>query len=356
MLYKSFHISLVALHVISSFTATTAVKHRHFLRHEAFHARAKRQIDEQGSTASATSTSVNGVAPMSSTSASIFTYITPSPSASPIAITELSQVITSYAPQMTLCVEEPLVYTSSPYINTVMAGAPFQNSSISPSPDGEEASDQTKCYTMYSETRTTVCATTLTGIATLATVTACSQDITFSSRLGYRIVTAIPSYPSYPPVTAAPGTLTSAPAPALPSIDTVTTYYMAPWQALTAAGYPSEVDVKICHALNGTAQECVRRVEAWRVVPVTVTTSSTTAIALTTEVPGPAQLFVETLKIDLTRSLTTVSLSTVMVVDYEIETESVSTSVVTRTRTRTVYRASTAMGTGAPTAAGASAV
>lgn len=358
MLALSIHFSLITLQVVSILPGALAAKHRHF-RHEALHARMRRQVGDDSDSIFAVPTDELDVS--TSTSVSVLTYITPSPSATPVAITELSQVVTSYVPQMTLCVAEPYVYNSSPYMDTVMLDVPYRNLSLSlPDDSGESANEyaesaldsatQTTCHTMYSPTVTTVCATTLTGIVTLITVTDCMQDITFSSRVGYRIVTPTPSLPSstFPRLITAlednsliPAT-TNIPVPPDASIETVATLYMAPWQSLTTPGYPAHVSVKICRALNGTAQECLRRLESWTLVPTTATSVSSTTVSLTTTVPGPAQLLVETLEVAVTRTREAVALDTVLVLSYAVETESLSKSVVASTRTRTVYYASTA--------------
>lgn len=254
--------------------------------------------------------------------AQILTFLTPSPSATPIAITRQSQVETSFVPQLTLCALPPLAFYSGSWSVSATSGPRYQNLSVSvPSGSGT-------CQTMYSPTPTTICATVLTGIATRITVSDCEQDITFSTDYGYTLVT--------PTATAnASAASDSSPITPAPSIRTLTTYYLAPWQSLTAAEQqPTDVEKKICNTFaNGTTQ-CVDISEVWEVQIVTMTATTVSHVDLTTTLPGPAKLMIETIHMDITETAMTLSLSTALVLHYELETT--TTSTITRTVPRTL--------------------
>ncbi len=263
----------------------------------------------------------------------VLTLFTPSPSASPIPITEQSQVETTYVPQYTLCALPPLAFLPAAVTTNPVDSGPYRNYSIS-TPSGNGT-----CITQYEPLETTICATVLTGIATRITVSECEQDITFSSRYGYVLRTA--------EAETANASLATSPTP---SIQTLTTYYLAPWQSLTEPSAPSDVDVKICAIVDDGSRQCVNVREVWHVELVIITRTLTTEINLTTRVPGPAQFLIETIEVDITRDQTILSLSTTMKLVYELETESTSTSTrstvlsapgltLTRTQTQTLTRA-----------------
>ena len=183
-----------------------------------------------------------------------YTIITPSPSASPIPITSQSQVVTTYVPILTLC---PLSTRSAgnaprsvaPYFNGT---APFRNTTG----DG--------CITKFSASRTTVCDTTLKGIATQYHVTTCNQQIIFSSLYGYSLSTIAP-------------TDTSESGP-LPTIETVTTYFQAPWQAVTDGEMPTDVIQRVCSPVPTNTQQCIDIQEIWETIPISTVTSTTSHV------------------------------------------------------------------------------
>jgi len=110
-----------------------------------------------------------------------------------------------------------------------------------------------------------------------------------------------------------------------PTIRSLTTYYYAPWQSLTAAGVaPLDVDKKICSTFdNGTAQ-CIVEYQEWNVKLVTMNRTTTTHVDFITQIPGPAQLIIETVHMDIVETLTTVSLVTNMVLGYQVESTTLS--------------------------------
>jgi len=117
----------------------------------------KRQL-ELGWRPTTTSASVNPVP-------EILTFFTPSPFADLVPITKQSQVETSYVPQLTLCGPPPLTLVSGKLtLQETTTQPPYRNLSSLSLPRNES------CYTVYSSTATTICATVLIGIATRVTI------------------------------------------------------------------------------------------------------------------------------------------------------------------------------------------
>lgn len=300
----------------------------------------------------------------------VLTYITPSPGAKPIAVTEQSQYVTSFIPQYTLCELPPLAFFSASLErpSTVASTAPYRNYSISV-PEGNGT-----CTTVYKPTRTMVCATTLTGLFDKWTVSKCDQDLTFSTQYGYVLVTPTPK-PAAAATTPSLVTSTSAAASVLasstsnlndtlsnvlngtnstissialvaprqaslgpaitsgPSIETLTTYYFAAWQELTAGTVPSDIDLKVCRTYPNGTEKCIREYESWHTSLVTKTTSSVTSVNISTTIHGLSQIIVETYVANVTELLTTFSMSTT--IDKEFVTEIETTHVTTREPTTT---------------------
>ena len=204
---------------------------------------------------------------------STLTVIYPSPSAAPIEITSTSQVITSFIPLATFCVG-PARYFSS------IAGGPFTNGSANVTAFDSGTSS---CSVAYSTTTKTICATTLTGLVSRITVSECDQEITFSSEAGFTLVTPSPPTPASTNVNAA-ALITPR-----PTLQRLHTYYLAPWQSITAGVPPSDVDVKLCtEQANGTEQ-CTRYKEVWEIVPVTSTSTIHLPATLSRTIEGPGK-------------------------------------------------------------------
>jgi hypothetical protein len=256
-----------------------------------------------------------------------YTTITPSPSASPIFITAQSQVITTYFVDGVWCVG-PALYFSS------ISGGPFTDgrSNVTAFVEGTGS-----CSTLFSAVETTGCATTLTGIANRVTVTDCNQEVTFSSENGYTMSTPRPTATTfYEPSRDINGSIsevsivaTMTPAPTLQRL---VTYWLAPWQDLTAGSVPSSVDVKIC-TLAPTQRTCQRYREVWEVVVVTSTLTTSRAIELLTTLSGPGTLVVQTVSSFVTDTVVTIDLSTTLLYETEREVESTSVSLVSSTKT-----------------------
>ncbi|KAK0256649.1 hypothetical protein LTR29_010506 [Friedmanniomyces endolithicus] len=257
-----------------------------------------------------------------SLSSGVLTLITPSPGASPVSVTMQSQIVASYVPQFTLCELPPLAFLpTTPVPSARPTSAPYHNYSISMPPGNGT------CTTIYSQTVTMVCDTTLYGLATSYPVTDCAQDITFSSQYGYTIIPPAPTgnisgnaTQVHPSGTAMNATATNATAmitPA-PEIQTQTTYYLAPWQELTAATAPSDVIRKVCQTLANGTEECITEYQVWHTSLVTKTATSTTTLNISTTIHGPSGVIVfETFVANVTEQVTTFSMTTTMEVEYE---------------------------------------
>jgi hypothetical protein len=265
------------------------------------------------------------VEPVLTTSTTVLTYITPSPSATPIAVTIQSQMITSYQPLVTFCAMPPLVLVSGSWINTATTG-PYLNASLA------KPSGTSSCDTSYAPIPTKVCATTLTGLASKITITACEQNVTFSSQFGYTLETPSASNISNTSLTTSP--------PPSPTIRNLTTYYIAPWQSLAATPgvAPRDVDIKICSTYSNASTICSVEYQEWHVAVVTIITTTTYPVDLTATYPGPGEIIVHTAHWTVTDTLTTFALTSTFEVETSVETE--STSMGTRgpreTRTLTV--------------------
>ena len=142
----------------------------------------------------------------------------------------------------------------------------------------------------------------------------------------------------------------------VPTLLSLTTHYIAPWQSLTNAGnVPSRVTKVICTALssdgNNTQTSCESVREVWAVYSTTETHTTTSHVQLTTTVPGPGTLYIGTLQWTVQEWVTSLSLDTILELHVPSVTEktltseettrtvtSKSTRTVTATRTVTVAR------------------
>ena len=274
------------------------------------------------------------------THAGVLTIITPSPGAVPVPVTEQSQIVTTYIPQFTLCDLPPVGFFPVPQPTTVSSDAPFRNYSMTIPPGNGT------CETIYKTTATMVCATTLGDLTTTYTISKCPQDVTFSTQYGYVIAT--PTATANLTGNSATGTYgnRSAMITAAPSIRTLTTFFLAPWQQLTTAGPPEDVDLKVCATLANGTVNCVREYQIWRTSLLTINATSTVSVNFSTTIAGPSQLIAETFVANITKALVTYSMSTTMELEYVTEaltTETASRAMSTEPtvyQTQTVERAS----------------
>jgi len=248
-------------------------------------------------------TTTTQLCPTPSSSRTIYSIVFPSPDASPIEVTSQSQVLTSYVPEMTWCVGPPMAL--------LPVSAPYQNASTTNYTT--MISGTGSCETQYAPVVTTVCATTLTGLASKVTITDCEQEVTFSTECSFTLET-----PS--PITESASLITPT-----PTVKQVFTYWLAPWQSLTAGDTPSDVDVKICTALSDGKFECIRYQEVWEVVVVTKTLTTTRSIGFTATVTGPGTMIIATIEASITNTTKVIDLSTTLLLETEVETESTST-------------------------------
>ncbi|KAF2160267.1 hypothetical protein M409DRAFT_29356 [Zasmidium cellare ATCC 36951] len=265
--------------------------------------------------------------PAVTTSNAVLTYITPSPGATPIPITEQSQLVTSFVPQFTICDLPPqAVFPVTPLPQTTIT-APYRNYSIS-IPTGTGT-----CETIYSPTNTMVCATTLTGLVSQYTVSACDQDITFSTEYGY--VLARPTVNAT--VSAGLAASASAAITPAPTIQTLTTYLVAPWEAVTAGLAPEEVRLKVCAKYANGTNECIEQYEVWHTSLLTETATTTTSVNISTTIHGNAQVIVATYAANITEAVSTFRMTTDMELEYKTELETTEREKVTPTTAPTSY-------------------
>jgi len=143
-------------------------------------------------------------------------------------------------------------------------------------------SDTISCSTVFETIVTTTCSTVLTYAFTKATISDCSQNITFSTQSSYYLVTATAS-----------ATITPAPLNRPPSVTTyvqsIVSYYITPWQAL-AANTPSNVTVLVCeYDLSGNST-CTTIQEVWTVHTEYVPFTTTSTLIISTTLPSVSLL------------------------------------------------------------------
>ncbi|SMY29788.1 unnamed protein product [Zymoseptoria tritici ST99CH_1A5] len=297
------------------------------------------------------------MAPATTSASGILTYITPSPGMEPVPVTEQSQLVSSFAPLFTLCELPPKAIfplTSRP--TTIASTALWSNVSVS-IPTGSGT-----CTTIYEPTVTMVCATTLTGLVQKYTVSRCSQDITFSTEYGFVLAKPTESIDlsavgaSSSAATPAPTTFanvsavatSSAPAiTAAPTVQRLTTYFLAPWQAVTAGEAPTEVALKVCAGYANGTTECIRQYEVWQTALLTESATRTTSVNISTTLHGLSQIIIETFAANITEAMTTFRMTTDLELEFMTEytttrREAVAPSTASSTNqiTRTLLNAS----------------
>lgn len=253
---------------------------------------------------------------------STLTVIYPSSDAAPVEVTSVSQVVTSYIPEATFCVGPALFFSS-------IAGGPFYNGSANVT---QYISGTSSCDVEYSTTTKTICATTLTGLASKVTVSECGQEITFSSECGYSLETPTPT----------PATTINSPliTPA-PTVRRLMTYWLAPWQSLTAGEAPSDVDVKVCKVLDDGTMQCQRYQEVWEVVVVTSTVTTSLPVNFSRILAGPGALIFDSSTSYINSTTEFFSLSKTLRLETEVTIESTSSTRIRSTVQLTEQQTST---------------
>lgn len=263
---------------------------------------------------------------------STLTVIYPSSDAAPVEVTSISQVITSFIPEATFCLG-PALYFSS------ISGGPFTNGSANYT---QYLTGTPSCSVEYSTTTKTICATTLTGLASKITVSECEQEITFSSECGYTLFTPPPPTPASTVISSsgsADSTASPLTTPA-PTIRRLMTYWLAPWQSLTTLGSPpSDVDVKICTEIIPSAStQCQRYQEVWEIVPVTSTLTVSVPVTFSQTLEGPGALIFDSSTSFIQSTTEVVSLSKTLRLETQITGESTRVSPVPTATSRVTQR------------------
>jgi hypothetical protein len=213
-------------------------------------------------------------------------------------------------PEMTWCVGPPIGLIPT----AVISGTPpYANETTL---YATTIAGTSRCETVYVPTVTTICATTLTGLASKVTISECDQEVTFSSECGFTLETPSPTTSNF--------TVLITPAP---TVKRMMTYWLAPWQSLTLGETPSDVDIKVCEILEDEKLECTRYQEVWEVVLVTHTTTTERKIQVSTTVSGPGTIYVETLQAEITDTVVFFNLSTTLLLETEIEIETTSKKI-----------------------------
>ena len=229
----------------------------------------------------------------STSTVTALTFITPSPGADPIPITSQSQVVTSYIPVMTVCpliitqpAPVPFLPTATPNLSSrgtaasnavISSGASLLRRQAVEDADGPYANASiptsvlTACSVSYTLTTRTICHTTLSPLASpVIPITNCYQRITFSTDHGYTLVAPSASWKGNISVTAA---LT---------VQTLESYYVAPWQYVYT-GVPADVVDKVVCSTSAGGKECTTTAEDW--APGTGWVKATNTISLTLGAP-----------------------------------------------------------------------
>ncbi|MCJ1308198.1 hypothetical protein MMC25_001851 [Agyrium rufum] len=248
--------------------------------------------------------------PLSTSFATVLTLFTPSPGANAIPITVQSQIVTHYVPQFTaypLSVSglEPLYGKRSPTaiasastaaVSGItglpltpicnLSGCPNRPTAIGPetfnptpvsvhtiTPSGISittfpfSSSTAVCSTYYSPTITAICATILTPLGGIPIpVTACDQEIAFSTGLGLYL------------------------APGSPSSTLLPTTYSAPWDSVVT-GVPL-APVLAVYCPDGVENACETETQSWYTEMVETLVTATSTLSLSTIVSGPSKIFI----------------------------------------------------------------
>lgn len=148
-------------------------------------------------------------------------------------------------------------------------------------------SNTTSCSTIFETVTTSYCSTVLTYALTQTTISDCTQNITFSTQSSCSLATATIT----PSVTLTPRkrqAATSSPS-VTTYIQTVTSYYVAPWQSLVA-GPPSNVTVLICQSDYAGNETCTTVQEVWVVQTEYVSVLSTSTLVISTSLASVSLL------------------------------------------------------------------
>ncbi|TVY43697.1 hypothetical protein LOCC1_G004785 [Lachnellula occidentalis] len=185
-----------------------------------------------------------------------FTYSVPSPSVITPTLTSQSMIVTSVVAAYEVC--------NTPAPNTTST-----------------------CSTVFRNITTSLCSTVLTAWFTSITVTDCNQNITFSTQSSYSLATAT-TISSTPPAFPA-GQASSQGPTAATFVQSVVSYFIAPWQSL-AANTPNNITVLICKFDQDKNKICQEIQEVWVVHTESVPVTSTSMVSVSTSFTVPAVL------------------------------------------------------------------
>ena len=202
---------------------------------------------------------VTSTLPPTTSTIQLLAVVTPSHSAEAVIITAQSQLLTTYLPTLTIC---PLVQSTSP---TSTPPYPLANVST--------AVTTPQCTTYYTRSTTPVCTATLYPLgAPPIPITACDQNVTFSTDHGYI---------TYPTTTGNGITIRDVDT----AIQTLTTYYVAAWEALVT-GVPSTGEMEVCSGERG----CVTQMQGWSVNTVEAVETEMETVVVQAVVTGVSRI------------------------------------------------------------------
>jgi len=180
-------------------------------------------------------------------------YITSSWEAGTILATSISQVVTVYIPEFTVCPIPP-----------VRSGYPLLPGQSSPNDMGRQSysnystSPNSGCSTHYSSTATPICHTNITPLGNFPiAITDCKQNVTFSTDHGYTLVDDR-------------------------TVVSKTTKYVAPWDSVVTGVPQGVVQAEVCQQ-DGP---CTTYHEVWGVKVVMVTLTSISTLDFSAVVTG----------------------------------------------------------------------
>lgn len=136
--------------------------------------------------------------------------------------------------------------------------------------------DGVSCSTISTTSTTTICSAVLTGFFTRVTVTDCDQSVTFSTKSSYSMITAAPTA-----VQARRAEVTG-------SLQSIVSYFIAPWQSI-AANNPSGITIKVCTVSDSGVVTCNDVQEVWVVLTVTVPVVRTSTVTVSQYLPTVSQ-------------------------------------------------------------------
>ena len=201
--------------------------------------------------------------------------------AMPIRITKQMQYVTSFKPLLTLCPLAGVPLPSQPGFpasSPLTAGANGAIASLLPlrgilrrivdlaaeAVIPRQIANVSSCSVFWEPVPTPICHTTLSPLAApLITVSECHQSVTFSSQLGYSLAST---------------------ATAPPTVETLTTYYVAPWSDLSTGLVPTKsVVAEVC---SSGRRECTTGKEKWDTQLSEYTQVTKTTVSVHTMVVG----------------------------------------------------------------------